>query len=90
MSTSTVTALLLAAALSLAACSDPCVSLADTICDCRVNQPERNLCDEQVRIARANKDEITEAESLKCESLLDTCTCEKLAAGELSACGLAP
>lgn len=91
MSTSSITTLILAAALALAAgCSDPCTSLSSTICDCKVNEPERNLCDEQVRIARATKDEITEAESLACDALLESCTCEALERGDLKACGLAP
>lgn len=88
MSRSIIAALLVA--LLGTSCSDPCVSLASAVCDCKPNEPERNLCDEQVSIARATKDEITEAEALACEGLLESCTCEALERGDLAACGLAP
>jgi|JI10StandDraft_1071094.scaffolds.fasta_scaffold177892_3 hypothetical protein len=82
--------LLVAAALSAAGCTSPCVSLADTICDCKPNQPERNLCAQQVSESSAGKSDVTDAEALACEALLLTCTCEALERGELGACGLTP
>lgn len=82
--------LLVAAALSAAGCTSPCVSLADTICDCKPNQPERNLCAQQVSESRAGKGDVTDAETLACEGLLESCTCEALERGNLAACGLTP
>jgi len=82
--------LLVAVALSAAGCTSPCVSLADTICDCKPNQPERNLCAQQVSESRAGKGDVTDAETAVCEGLLDSCTCEALEGGNLAACGLTP
>lgn len=89
MSSNKILALLLPLWLS-AACAEPCVQLTETVCECKSNQPERNLCNEQVRLARAAKDEVTEEESAACEALLEGCSCEALARGDLHACGLAP
>jgi len=79
------------ALLTFVACADPCTQLSQAVCDCKPNEPEKTLCLEQVRVSRAAKTEgVLEAEALACEALLDACTCEKLAEGNLAACGLSP
>jgi hypothetical protein len=74
------------AAFASAGCSGPCEQLADQICACSANTPEENACIEQVRAAQR---EVTDAESQRCDTLLDSCTCDALEREDLSACGLA-
>ena len=76
----------LALALAGAACTDPCVALAQEYCGCLPNRLERDAC---LRQAQSSQPELTGDEEDVCSSLLDTCTCEAVERGDLAACGLA-
>ena len=71
------------------ACDNACVELSHKVCQCKPTESEQQACVQRVD----NATEVTPVESTKdlerCEKLLDSCTCKKLADGDLEACGLA-
>jgi len=79
----------LLAAVSLAACANPCITLAEKVCECeplssQVEDCKQAVNEEQVRTETTSEDED------RCEALLDSCTCEGLTTPEgKQACGLA-
>lgn len=82
--------LLAAAALGALHCGHPCRELSDRVCRCAQNAEQEARCLRQVR-SLASQDRAgrnTDA-ARQCAELLETCTCEALAAGDLAACGLA-
>lgn len=80
-------ALLAAASLALTACTSPCDELATTICDCEKTRDLRDQC-RQTFVA-GNPVSVSSGRQDLCDSYLETCTCEALAAGDYAACGLA-
>ncbi len=80
--------LLLVGGASLAGCDDPCVELSRQRCDCERNETAQRACRQRVDETEPTRD-ATQAEFDCCSRLLDTCTCERLAAGDLAACGVA-
>ena len=74
---------------SLAACADPCMDLAKQICACEPTIVKQQSCDLRVE-AQAEYRDPTKEQMERCEALKENCTCEKLAAGDMAACGLAP
>ncbi|MCX7943957.1 MAG: hypothetical protein N2746_05550 [Deltaproteobacteria bacterium] len=67
-------------------CSEPCLDLANRICDCEPTANRRNTC--KNTFVRNNPVSISEGDEKRCEELLKTCNCEALKKGEYSACGL--
>ena len=81
---------LLAGTLALATCGHPCRDLSDTVCRCAQTAELETRCIRQVRaLASQDRHGDDAASTQKCAALLETCTCERLAAGDLAACGLA-
>ena len=78
--------LILSAAL-LAGCGDPCTDLSKRICKCKPTAIEQQACTQS--ISDSTRTTATSAEQEICSNLLDSCTCQKLKAGDLAACGLA-
>jgi hypothetical protein len=76
----------LSCAFAVAACSDPCVELARKVCRCERSETEQQACIQRI-------DSVEERTSEKdrdcCALLLDRCNCNKLADGDLAACGIA-
>lgn len=76
----------LAAALFLAACQDPCVLLAQRICQCEPSPAEQRLCIER-RIEAQEEREPSDEELLACEAALETCSCQALDENRYDLCG---
>lgn len=76
--------------LSLAGCTDPCVALAERICNCEPTAGDRTSC----RTLRVTNQQgsvvISDADRSVCTAALDTCTCAALDVNNLSACGYSP
>jgi hypothetical protein len=72
------------------ACSTPCKELAEQICRCESNQRAQQSCLLDLE-NRESDVAISEDQGEACQALLDTgdCSCDRLAAGDLQACGLA-
>jgi hypothetical protein len=67
-------------------CDDACSSLNRTICDCEPTDARKDSCNQRRSSTSASP---TDADTERCEMLIDTCTCDALADGRLDACGLA-
>lgn len=81
---------LCAALVPPAACGHPCRDLSDTICRCAQTTEEEQRCIRQVHALASQDKRVHDANATRtCAALLETCTCEALAAGDLAACGLA-
>ncbi len=77
--------------LGLAAgCGSACEDLANQICKCQPTRTKEARCKSYISAAAQNFD-LTDAEEAQCQDILDehSCTCEALAAGSFSLCGLA-
>lgn len=70
------------------ACSDPCVDLSEKVCRCERTEVEQRACIQRVNDEAGLRDTTT-AQQDRCSELLDGCTCEALADGDLARCGLA-
>ncbi|MCX7959525.1 MAG: hypothetical protein N3B13_10810 [Deltaproteobacteria bacterium] len=68
------------------ACSEPCLDLANRICDCEPTANRRNTC--KNTFVRNNPVSISEDDEKRCEELLKTCSCDSLKKGDYQACGL--
>jgi hypothetical protein len=75
--------------LQLTGCKSACQELADNICACEMTAAARQTCEVRVK-ADAESKSPSDAEEKACEGLIDQCSCDKLAAGDYQACGLAP
>jgi hypothetical protein len=78
--------LVLSAAL-LAACGDPCTDLSKKICKCKPTEIEQQACIQA--ISDSSRPTATSDQQGVCADIMDGCTCKKLKAGDLAACGLA-
>ncbi len=78
--------LLLIAIILTCACSEPCLDLANRICDCEPTANRRNTC--KNTFVRNNPVSISEDDEKRCEKLLRTCSCDALEKGDYQACGL--
>ena len=86
-------ALAFAGVVALAsACQDPCVTLAQRICDCEQTSNERTNCRNDRIVNQQSSTNITQADAAFCQSILDkdTCTCTALDENDLDACGFVP
>ncbi len=68
------------------ACSEPCLDLANRICDCEPTAKRRSLC--KNTFVKNNPVSISEEDEKRCDKLLETCNCEALKEKNYSACGL--
>ncbi|RYF10886.1 MAG: hypothetical protein EOO40_04310 [Deltaproteobacteria bacterium] len=78
---------------AVAACGDPCRDLAEAYCNCEPMPERRAACLDKVGAIyeqnKQNKQQDQDAGAAKsCRNLLDGCTCEAVAQGNLQACGL--
>ena len=75
--------------IGLMACGDPCSELADKVCDCQITRVRESACNVAISVAERNLD-LDGSEEDHCQAILDSgkCTCEALAAGDTSVCGL--
>ena len=76
-------------ALLLAACGHPCTDLSNTICNCEKTESAQQACQQRVK-AENDATPPSDSQEKCCQDILDrnSCTCDKLAAGDLAACGL--
>jgi hypothetical protein len=76
-------------ALWVGGCGSACEDLANKVCNCQPTRAKKDRCKLNVDAAVRNFD-LSDEEEDRCEKILDSgrCTCEALAAGEHSACGL--
>jgi hypothetical protein len=80
-----------AAALIVAsACQDPCVTLAERICNCEATSGDRATCRTERIVNQQSSTKIEDADRAVCEKKLDTCTCAALDVNDLDACGFVP
>lgn len=86
-----IACLCLAVAAPLAqACQDPCVTLAERICNCEKDPDARRECRTQRIVNRQSSTTIDDADRNFCEAKLDTCDCTAIDTNDLDACGFVP
>jgi hypothetical protein len=68
-------------------CSKPCKDLAHKICGCETTQAAKSACTDRAD-QEAKNHKVSKTTERLCADMLDTCTCDKLASGDLDACGL--
>lgn len=73
-----------------AACSDPCVVLAERICNCEPTIATRRACVADRITNQQGRVQITDADREACTAALETCTCLALDQNDLGACGMTP
>jgi hypothetical protein len=71
-------------------CQDPCVALAQRICNCEPTPADRRACQQERITNQQSKIEIDDADRAVCEEKLETCTCDALDRNDLEACGFVP
>ncbi len=73
-------------------CQDPCVTLAERICNCEATANERRACITNRVTNQQGSVEVSEPDREFCQSVLDNgeCTCAALDNNNLAACGFAP
>ncbi len=80
--------ILLTSAFVLAACENPCLTLAKKVCACEGVSSEVEDCEDRVE-AEESRIDITEAQEEFCKTKLDTCSCSGLDTPQGQAnCGL--
>jgi hypothetical protein len=76
--------------LCASSCADPCVVLAERICNCEPTFATRRACVADRITNQQGRIEVTDADREACSAALETCTCAALDQNELSACGMTP
>jgi hypothetical protein len=76
------------APLGVVACGNPCQDLGHAICNCEATAAAQQNCTANVDNEAKNQSP-SKAQQQCCSALLNTCTCDQLADGNLAACGLA-
>src|SRR3954468_469640 len=73
-------------------CQDPCVTLAERICNCEATADERRACIANRITNQQSSVEVSDADREFCQQIVDanTCTCAALDENNLAACGFAP
>lgn len=82
-------ALAFCAALFGAGCDDPCVALAERVCQCQLDPTERLAC-RQERVTN-QRDQLPrdDEDKARCSAALDTCDCADLDQNRTEECGFA-
>ena len=78
------------AAFLAGACEDPCVTLAQRICNCELTSGARDTCRTERIVNQQSSIKITDADREVCSKKLDTCDCDALDNNNLDACGFVP
>jgi hypothetical protein len=78
------------AALLASGCTDPCVALAERICNCEPTLRDRRSCTIERVTNQQGRVQISDDDRAACSAALDTCTCAALDENNLEACGFAP
>lgn len=71
----------------LGACQDPCVALAERICNCEQTAVERLTCRRNRVLNQQARIEISDEDRTVCTAALDTCTCAAIDRNDLGSCG---
>jgi hypothetical protein len=71
-------------------CQDPCVALAERICNCEPTPTDRRACRQERITNQQSKIEVTDADREVCTAALDTCDCRALDENDLEKCGFVP
>ena len=74
-------------AITGSGCGDACIDLSEKICQCEPTEGRQQACLQRVSDEEGSK-VVSQSDREVCETKLDSCTCAKLADGELAACGL--
>jgi hypothetical protein len=82
--------LVLAATALSSSCTDPCVALAERICNCEPTLATRRACVADRITNQQGRVEVSDADREACSAALDTCTCAALDENDLGACGFTP
>jgi len=69
-------------------CGNPCEDLGKKVCSCQTTAAAEAACVQRVK-DEAKRTPITSTNKELCAEVIDGCSCEKLAAGDFKACGLA-
>ncbi len=70
-------------------CQDPCVTLAERICNCEATANERRACIADRVTNQQSSTTIDDADRDFCEQKLLECTCQALDNNDFAACGFA-
>lgn len=79
-----------AAVTLLSSCTDPCVALAERICNCEPTFASRRACIQDRVTNQQGRVALSDADREICSAALDTCTCVALDENDLGACGFTP
>jgi|GEM_PF-4054121 len=74
----------------VAGCQDPCIELAQRICNCESTVIERRACAADRITSQQGSVVLTDADRDLCATKLDTCSCAALDENDLDACGFVP
>lgn len=74
-------------ALAGAGCTDPCVALAERICNCESTATLRRACIADRITNQQGRIETSDADKAFCTEKLDTCDCVAVDENNLEACG---
>ena len=69
------------------ACQDPCVALAERICNCEPTPGDRRNCRNERIVNRQSQVQIDDADRTFCEAKLETCECTDIDENRLEQCG---
>lgn len=69
------------------ACQDPCVILAERICNCEPTPSDRRSCRDARIVNRQSQVLIDDADRKLCEDKLETCECTDIDENRLDQCG---
>ena len=69
------------------ACQDPCVVLAERICNCEPTPQDRRSCRAERITNRQSEVQIDDEDRAFCEAQLDTCDCADIDEDRLDQCG---
>lgn len=70
-----------------AGCQDPCVVLAERICNCEPTPADRRNCRTDRIVNRQSQVQIDEADRTFCEQKLESCECTDIDENRLEQCG---
>jgi hypothetical protein len=71
-------------------CQDPCVELAQRICNCEATVAARRACVADRITSQQGSVDVSDADRELCAAKLDTCSCAALDENDLDACGFVP
>ena len=68
-------------------CQDPCVALAERICNCEPTPADRRSCRNENIVNRQSQVQIDDEDRNFCEAKLDSCECTDIDENRLDQCG---